>query len=76
MALFMLAATVFNIVVTVICIAVLMLLYTVLVIPHIPDKASIIGVLLLFLVSFILSFIIYQKTLKLYLKKYPVSKDK
>jgi len=69
--LFIIAATVFNCIVTVICFFVLMLLYSFFVIPHIPDKANAVGFPLLFLVSLALSFFIYHRALKLYRKKWP-----
>ena len=74
-ALFMLAATVFNILLTVLFLAILMLLFTVLLVPHIPEEAGFIGIPLLFLASFILSFVIYQKVLKFFLKKYPLKEN-
>jgi len=69
--LFIIAATVFNIIVTVICFMILLLLYSVFALPYIPDKADAVGFPLLFLVSLVLSFLIYQHALKLYLKKRP-----
>ena len=70
--LFMLGATVFNILLVVICFSVLMLFYSVLLVPIIPENASFIGFLLVLLTSFVLSFLIYQKAIKLYLKKHPI----
>ena len=70
MVLFMLAATVVNIVLTLICLSILMLLYSFFVIQHVPENASFISFPLIFLASFVFSFLIYQKILKLYLKKH------
>jgi energy-coupling factor transporter transmembrane protein EcfT len=72
MILFMLAATVFNIVITILCFLILMLIYTVFVVPHIPDNVSSYGFPIIFLASFFISFLAYQKALKLYLKKHPM----
>ena len=71
--LFVLGATVFNVLVTLICITILMLLYSILLVPNIPENVSFIGFPLIFLASFVLSFLIYQKALKLYLKKHPAN---
>ena len=69
--LFIIAATVFSILVTAVFFAILILLYSFLAVPHIQDEASFIGIPLLFLASIILSFLIYRQALKLYLKKHP-----
>ena len=71
--LFSFAATVFNIVVTLICFAILALLYIALLIPHIPAETSFLGFPVLFVASIVLSFLIYQRALKLFLKKWPLS---
>ena len=71
LVLFIIAATAFNILTTVICFTFLMLLYSILAVSHIPEKIRFIGFPLLFLASIILSFLIYRVVLKLYLKKYP-----
>ena len=73
MILFMLAATVFNIVITIVCFLILMLLYTIFVAPYIPEDVSSFGFPVIFLASFIISFLAYQKALKLYLKKHPMN---
>ncbi|MCL1928112.1 MAG: hypothetical protein FWG07_04905 [Treponema sp.] len=73
MVLFMLGATVFNILLVVICFFVLILFYSILLVPIIPENVSFIGLPLVLLSSFILSFLIYQKAIKLYLKKHPIN---
>ncbi|MDR2702367.1 MAG: hypothetical protein LBB72_08045 [Spirochaetaceae bacterium] len=71
-ALFMLAGTALNIVLTGISIIVLFLLYTVFLVPHIPaDKASI-GIPILFVASFAIAFISYRKIVKAFLQKHPL----
>ena len=69
--LFMLAATVFNIVVTVICFIILSFLYTVILVPRVHEETAFVGFSLLFVVSVVLSFFIYNQALKLITKKYP-----
>ena len=73
MTLLILAATAFNIVLTIICFTVLMLLYTVFFVSHVPDNIQVIGFPVIFLGSIVITFMIYQKVLKLFLKKYPVA---
>jgi len=69
LVLFMLAATVFNIAATAISFIILMLLYTALLVPHMPAESAFFGLPLLFTASIILSFFAYQKLLKRYLHK-------
>ena len=69
LVLFMLAATIFKIAATAICFVVLMLLYSALLVPHMPAESAFFGLPLLFTVSIVLSFFIYQKVLKRYLHK-------
>jgi hypothetical protein len=69
----MFAATVFNIVVTVICFTLLLVLYSFLVIPRIPNETAFIAIPFLFVISVVLSFLIYQRALKVYLKKKPLT---
>ena len=71
--LFMLAATVFNIAVTVICFTTLLLLYSLLLVPRLPAPAAPLGPPVLFVASLVLSFFIYRKALKTYLKKRPLN---
>ena len=67
--LFMLAATAVNMVLTLICFLVLMLLYSFFVIRYIPENAGFTGFLVILPSSFVCSFLIYRQILKLYLKK-------
>ena len=70
-ALFIAAATVFNMAVTIICFTILMLPYSVLLIPRISEKTAYAGVYLLLAAAIVFSFLIYRRALKLYLKKRP-----
>jgi hypothetical protein len=69
----MFAATVFNIVITVICFALLLILYSVLLVPRISSKMIPLGFPFLFIAALVLSFMVYQKVLKVYLKKKPLT---
>jgi hypothetical protein len=63
------AATVFNIVVTVICFFLLVLLYNALLIPHIPGEKAFIGLPVLFILAVIITFAAYQRILRIYIRK-------
>jgi phosphatidylglycerophosphate synthase len=66
------AATVFNIVATSICFFLLLLLYSLFLAPRISPKMIPIGFPFLFIAAVILSCVVYQRVLKLYLKKKPL----
>jgi hypothetical protein len=70
---FLFAATAFNIILVVISFGILLLLYTTLLFPHIPENSNLLGLPLLFLISLVISFFVYQKALKLFLKKHPLN---
>jgi hypothetical protein len=65
----MFAATVFNIAATVICFAVLLFAYSFLIVPHIFEGSSAIGLPLLFAASVVISFFIYRRLFKQYFKR-------
>ena len=67
-------ATVANIVITAVCFLVLFLLYMLLLAPRIPEETGFLGIPVIFVVAIIASFLIYQRLLKLYLKKRPLPK--
>jgi hypothetical protein len=71
-ALFVLVATVFNVVTTLICFAGLALLYVAFIVPRFPDKAAAAGFIPLFVAAFALAFLIYRAVLKQFLKKHPL----
>jgi hypothetical protein len=64
-------ATVVNILLMTICFGILLLLYSFVIVPRIPEEAGFYGVPVLFIVSIILSNFLYRRFLKLYLKKHP-----
>jgi hypothetical protein len=72
LVLFMAAATAFNAAAAVVCFVLLLLLYTALAVPRIPAEAAPLGLPLLFIASLALSFLIYRRVLKGYLKKHPL----
>jgi uncharacterized membrane protein len=65
----MIAATGFNMVVTALCFIILLLLYMVLLIPHIPAEAAFGAFPVLFILAVIFSFLVYRRFLKQYLKE-------
>jgi hypothetical protein len=72
--LFILGATVFNILVTILSFFVLFFLYTRFLGPLLPEEAFTWGFFLVFIGAVALSFVIYQALLKQLLKKIPVEK--
>jgi len=72
--LFVLGATLFNFIVTVICFIALLMLYTSFLAPLISEEHRPWGFLVVFIGAIALSFIIYRLVLKLLLKKVPVEK--
>ncbi|MDR2073061.1 MAG: leader peptide processing enzyme [Spirochaetaceae bacterium] len=71
MILFMIAATAFNIIATVLCFIVLLLFYMVLLIPHIPAEAAFMGLPVLFAAAVIASCVAYRWILTRYLRTHP-----
>jgi hypothetical protein len=72
--LFVLGATLFNILVTVICFAVLIVLYAKTIMPVIPEDGRSWGFPLIFIASIVISFFVYRLALKLFLRKVEVEK--
>jgi hypothetical protein len=62
--LFMLGATVFNILVTIISIVLLLLLYIRFIMPFIPEESAQWGFLVIFIAGIALAFVIYRVILK------------
>jgi len=71
--LFMLAAAFFNVVVTGISFLIFLLLYSTLLVSRIPAEKAFIGPIVSLVASFILSFFVYRRVLKLFLKKFPAA---
>ncbi|MFP3041307.1 hypothetical protein LQZ19_05740 [Treponema primitia] len=72
--LFILAATVANILITIISFFVFYLLYALLIKPWLPENSTIWCLALIFLIALVVSFITYQKLVKLFMKKVDVQK--
>jgi uncharacterized membrane protein YbhN (UPF0104 family) len=72
--LFILIATVTNIVITLIYFFILYLLYSALIAPRLPANSAILSLALIFMAALAVSFITYQKLLKLFIKKVNVRK--
>ncbi|MDR1446321.1 MAG: leader peptide processing enzyme [Treponema sp.] len=67
--LFILGATVVNIVVTIISFILLFVLYAKYLVPHLPESAAAWGFPVIFIISIALSFLLYRAILKMLLKK-------
>jgi hypothetical protein len=72
--LFILAATLFNIVVTVVSFLVLLLLFVKFFAPVLPETASAWALPVIFIGSIVLSFVLYRLVLKLLMKRIDVNK--
>lgn len=72
--LFILGATVFNILVTVLCFAGLLLVYVKCIVSLLPENGQAWGFPLLFIAAIALSFLVYRFALKLLLKKVDMEK--
>jgi hypothetical protein len=72
--LFILGATVFNILVTVICFLALFVLFAWLLAPRLPPAAGAWILLIIFVGAVVLSFIIYRMVLKLLFKRIDADK--
>jgi hypothetical protein len=70
--LFILGATLFNIIVTVLCFLALLLLYARFIMTVLPENGRAWGFPLIFIIAIALSFFVYRCVLKLLLKKIPV----
>ena len=73
-ALFILVATVANILLTIVSFAVLYLLYAVLLQPRLSAESVIWCLALLFLAALLVSFLVYQALMKVFIKKVDVQK--
>lgn len=71
---FMLVATVFNVVITVACFVVLLILYGWLLAPLLPQETAAIGLPIVFIGAIVLSFVIYRYALKAFTKRFETEK--
>jgi hypothetical protein len=71
---FILGATVFNILVTVLCFVLFLLLYGYLLAPRLPPNLAAWGLPVIFIGSIALSFLIYRLVLKVFMKRVNMEK--
>ena len=72
--LFILGATLFNILITVISFVLLLAIYAKLIMSHLPEGAQAWSVVLIFIAAIAVSFVAYRFALKLLLKKIQIDK--
>jgi hypothetical protein len=72
--LFILGATVFNLLVTLILLVLLLVLYGRFLVPNLPEEAAPWGFPVLFVGSIVLSLVIYRTALKYFMKKVNMEK--
>jgi len=72
--LFIIGGTVFNIVVTILCFALFLLLYSRFLFPHLPEGSTVWMLPVNFLVSITASFLVYRQAIKLLAKKVDMEK--
>jgi branched-subunit amino acid ABC-type transport system permease component len=72
--LFMLGATVFNILVTIVTLLLLMAIYARFIIPILPEEVAQWGFLIIFIAAIALSFVLYRVILKYLMKRFDVEK--
>ena len=72
--LFILGATLFNILITILCFMLLLAIYANLLMRILPENAQAWAVVIIFIAAIALSFIIYRFTLRLLMKKINIEK--
>ncbi|MDR2808605.1 MAG: leader peptide processing enzyme [Spirochaetaceae bacterium] len=72
--LFMLGATVANVIITVVIFLVILLLYVKFLAPSLPETAQVWGLPISFVVAIVLSFLLYRACIKVLSKKINVEK--
>jgi len=71
---FMLVATLFNVVITVACFVLLLVLYGRLLAPILPQETAAIGLPIVFIAAIVLSFVIYRYALKAFTRRFEAEK--
>ena len=71
---FILGATVFNILTTIICFLLLLVVYARFFLPSLPETAAAWGFPIIFIGAIVLSFFLYRYILKLIMKKVDIEK--
>jgi uncharacterized Tic20 family protein len=72
--LFILGATVFNIIVTIISFLALLVIYAKVFIPFLPEEAHMWSFPLIFLIALVVAFIVYRRILNIIMKKVEMEK--
>ena len=72
--LFILGATLFNIIVAMLSIVVLWILFVVLVAPNIPETSHAMGFSLIFIIAIAVAFLVYRLVLKFLINKIDIEK--
>jgi len=72
--LFILGATIFNVLTTIISMVILFIIYVKFVAPLIPENGRAWGFVIIFMVSLIISFIAYRFALNYFIKKVDIEK--
>jgi uncharacterized membrane protein (DUF485 family) len=73
--LFMLVATVVNIVLTLICMIILLVVYIKLIAPSLPQESASYGIPIIFVAAIVMSFFIYRAGVKIFAKKVDIEKN-
>ncbi len=71
---FLLVATLFNVVITVACFVLLLVLYGRLLAPILPQETAAIGLPIVFIAAIVLSFVIYRYALKAFTRRFEAEK--
>jgi hypothetical protein len=71
---FILVATIFNILVTIASFLVLLLFFTLVIMPRLPENAATWAIPVIFVGSIAVSFLVYRMVLKFFLKKVDMEK--
>jgi len=72
---FLLGATVFNIVITIVSFILLLVLYGRLLAPLLPESAAAWGLPVIFVASLVLAFVIYRLAMKWFMKRFDLEKN-
>ncbi len=73
--LFILGATVINIVITLVCMFILLIVYVRVIVPFLPEESAAGGIPIIFILAIVISFLIYRAGVKLFMKKVDVEKN-
>ncbi len=72
---FMIGATIFNVIITVVCFVILLIIYGKFIAPILPQEGAVIGLPFIFIIAIVLSFVIYRFALNFFMKHFDVEKN-